>query len=78
MSKGKELTSLIPRIYKKNAENMMLFCWIKAQKQIIPTITLEQAIWNYFRFYGIETWDMECARTSFERMQKEYIDDCNL
>jgi hypothetical protein len=75
MPKEKELTRCIPQIYKRNAENIMLFCWVNAQKQILPTITLDQAIWNYFKFTGIE-WDMESARATFGRLQKEYFEDC--
>jgi len=78
MPKGseKELTKLIPRIYKKSAENLMLYCWVNAQRQIVPTITTEQAIWNYFKFADIISWDMECAIVTYARMQKEFYEDC--
>jgi hypothetical protein len=75
MPKEKDCTKLIPKIYKRNAENLGLFFFVNAQKQIIPTITLEQAIWNYFRFSDIE-WDMESARATFTRLQREFYDDC--
>ena len=75
MPKEKECRSLIPKIYKSNAENLGLFFFVNAQRQIVPTITLEQAIWNYFRFANIE-WDMESARSTFGRMQKEFYEDC--
>lgn len=78
MPKGceKELTKLIPRIYKRNTENLMLFSWVNAQKQILPTITIEQSIWNFFKFAGIDSWDMESAIVTYSRMQKEYFEDC--
>ena len=76
MPKEKLFMGCIPKIYKKNFENQGLFFWINAQKQIVPTITLEQAIWNYFRFTEIEDWNMESARTTYERLQKDYFDDC--
>ncbi len=76
MPKGKECTKLIPRIYKINAENLMLFTFVNAQRQIVPTVTLEQAIWNYFRFTGIDDWDMEAARIQYHRIQKDYFEDC--
>jgi hypothetical protein len=75
MPKEKDFTHCIPKIYKRNAENIMLFCWVNAQKQILPTITLDQAIQNYFRFTDIE-WDMESARATFGRLQKEYFEGC--
>jgi hypothetical protein len=76
MPKEKELTGCIPRIYKCNAENIMLFSWVNAQRQVIPTVSIEQAIWNYFKFIGADSWDMEAARTQFHRLQKFYFNDC--
>jgi hypothetical protein len=75
MPREKELTKCIPKIYKRNAENIMLFCWVNAQRQILPTITLEQAIWNFFKYADIE-WDMESAVSTYSRLQKEYFEDC--
>ena len=77
MPREKECTKLVPMIYKRNAENLLLFAWVNAQKQIVPTITLEQAIWSYFKFTGIDDWDMESARTTYCRLQKEFYKDCN-
>jgi hypothetical protein len=74
MPSEKEITKCIPKIYKRNAENIMLFCWVNAQRQIIPTITIEQAIWNFFKFADID-WDMESALSTYWRLQKEYKDE---
>lgn len=76
MPKRKDCTKLIPRIYQKNAENIMLFSWVNAQRQIVPTVTVEQAIWNYFKYAEIDDWDMECARITYCQMQKDYYKDC--
>ena len=73
--KRKELNHCIPRIYKHNAENIMLFSWVKAQQQRIPTITIDQAIMGYIKFTGID-WDIYSARTTYLRLQKEYLCDC--
>jgi hypothetical protein len=75
MPKEKELTQCIPKIYKVNAENIMLFSWVSAQKQIVPTITIDQAIYNFYKFTGID-WDIESARSTYVRLQKEYFEDC--
>jgi hypothetical protein len=75
MPKQKKCTELIPNIYKVNAENLMLFSWVNAEKQILPTITIEQAIWNFFKFTGVE-WDMECAKSTYRQLQKAYFEDC--
>lgn len=76
MPKRKECTSIVPKIYQVNAENILLFAWVNAQKQIVPTVTWEQAIWNYFKFLGIDDWDMDSAMSTFSRLQKQYYQDC--
>jgi hypothetical protein len=78
MPKEKILTKCIPKIYKRNAENIMLFSWVRAQRQIVPTVTLDQAITNYFRFACIsqEEWDLDSARSTFIKLQKDYFEDC--
>lgn len=76
MPKEKSCTQLVPRIYKINAENILLFSWVNAQKKLVPTVTLEQAIWSYFQFFSIDNWDIESAMATFGRLQKEYYEDC--
>lgn len=76
MPKEKETTKCLPNIYKKNYENIMLFSWVNAQRQLVPTVTIEQAIWAYFNFTGIDDWDIESAKITFSRLQKEYFESC--
>lgn len=78
MPKEKPLTKTIPKIYKRNAESISLLSFVRAQKQIVPTVTLDQAIMNFFREFGIsmDDWDIESARTTYNRMQKDFFDDC--
>lgn len=74
MPKEKEFLKLIPKIYRKNAECIMLFSWVKAQQQIVPTITIDQAIWGFFKFAHIDDWDIESARTTYARLQNDYYE----
>lgn len=77
MPKEKELTKSIANIYKKNAESLLLFAWVKGQKSIVPTVTLDQAILSYFRYMGIsiDEWDIESARTTYNRLQKDFFNE---
>lgn len=63
---------LIPEIYRKNFETISLFFWIEGQKHIVPTITVKESIEKFFIFTGLEM-DAEVARTTYERMKKEYL-----
>ena len=72
----KKITKPIYNLYKKNAENLGLFFFVKGQQSLFPTIKIEQAIMGYFRFMGItlDDWDMECAKTIFTRLQNDYYE----
>lgn len=73
----KKCTKIIPKIYKHHAENIGLFFWIKGQMSIVPTVRIEQAIMSYMKFTGItlDEWDIECACSTYTRMQKEFLSD---
>ena len=70
----KELTKLIPKMYKWNCENMGLFFFCKGQLQIFPTLRIEQVVMNYFRFIDIslDEWDVDSAVATYGRMQNEF------
>lgn len=74
MPTEKNLTKLIPRIYKWNTENLMLFTFIKAQQQIFPAMTIDQAISNFLRFTKItyDEWDLDSIKSTYTRLQNEY------
>ena len=77
MPADKPLTKLIPRVYKWQAENLALFFFIKAQQQIFPALSIDQAIKNFRRFTGVEfqEWDLESMRSTYTRLQNEFF--CN-
>jgi hypothetical protein len=75
MPRIKEMTKCIPRIYKRNAESIGLFFWVNAQKQLVPPISIDQAITNFCRFASVE-WDRESAKATYIKIQKEYYEDC--
>ena len=72
MPKNKEILKLIPTIYRKNYENMGLFFWVEAQKNIIPGITIEQSIVKFLKFADMDL-DIETALTTYQRIKKEYL-----
>jgi hypothetical protein len=74
MPANKILTKLIPRIYKYNYENLGLFFFVKGQLKILPTMSLEHAINNYFKFIDAspDDWDILSARTMYNRMQTDF------
>jgi hypothetical protein len=76
MPKDKEFTKLIPRIYKWNCENLGMFFWVKAQMDIVKTVTLDQALIRYRKFAEIDLdeWDIDSMRATYVRLQKEFYE----
>jgi hypothetical protein len=72
MPKDKEILKLIPTIYRKNFENLGIFFWVEAQKNIIPGITIEQSIVKFLKFADMDL-DIETALTIYQRLKKEYL-----
>lgn len=72
MPKGKPELKLIPKIYQKNYENLGLFFWVEAQKNLLPGITIEQSIQKYCKFVDCE-FDIENAMTTYNRLKKEFL-----
>lgn len=72
MPREKSLIKSIPKIYKRNFESLGLFFWVEAQKQVVPTITIAQAIHSYYQMLG-EEYDCEIAQVNFSRMRAEFI-----
>lgn len=73
----KEIVKIMPKYYRWNAYNTSMFFFIKGQLQLFPTMTLDQAISNYYRFTGIDEgeWDRMTIRTQYDRMQHEFYND---
>lgn len=68
---------IMPKYYRWNAYNMSMFFFIKGQLMLFPTMTLDQAISNYYKFTDIDEgeWDRMAIRTQYCRMQQEFYND---
>jgi hypothetical protein len=74
MSKEKLYEKLIPRIYKRKYEDMGMYFFVSGQRSIVPAISVEKALINYFRYIGEEDYNIESAIVTFFRLQKEYYE----
>ena len=70
----KPCIKIIPQMYKWSFENISLFFFIKAQQQIVPSLTIEAAIKNYCKLTGMtfQDWDPESMKTTYNRMQHDF------
>ena len=74
MPKEKKYKSVIARIYKRSYEDIGMFFFIEGQRQVVPAVTIEQSIENYFRFMDIRDFNPESAMTTYSRIKKEFYE----
>ena len=78
MPKDKEYKLSIPKIYKKNYEDIGLLFWVYAQKRIMSGISIRQSIELYMDFADIskEDFSIETGMQIWQRLNADYLDSC--
>jgi hypothetical protein len=73
----KKIVTLLPKFYRWNTYNTSMFFSIRTQVMFFPTMTIDQAITNYYKLTGIEEddWDRESIRATYTRLQSEFFND---
>jgi hypothetical protein len=74
MSRERKYKDIIPRIYQRSYYDIALFIYVTAQKDIMPAISIEKALYNFFKRMCIEDFNIDSALTTYFRMQKEHFD----
>lgn len=70
----KSLKQVIPKLYKRQFLEGVLFGWIRAQKALVPSITIEQAVESFYKDQDIteDEFPLTDCRTTYHRMTSEY------
>ena len=68
------LNKVIPKIYKRQWLEGVLFGWIRAHKTLVPSASVEQAIKSFYKDQDITEGEfpMQTCRTVYKRMTNEY------
>lgn len=74
MPKEKIFINLIARIYKRNYEDIGMFFFVEAQRMIVPAVTIEQAVDNYFRYLGVRDFNHDSAVATYSKLKREYYE----
>lgn len=71
---NKSIKQRIPKIYKRQWLEAVLFGWIRANKTIIPSITIEQAVESFYKDQDITEYDypMSDCISTYQRMTREF------
>lgn len=76
MPKTKEIgLDVIPKIYKRNSEEVALLFWVLAQRSLLPSMSIKESIYRFFEYTNITTWDIDCALVVFNNLQNDFLND---
>ena len=65
---------MIPKIYRRNYEDIAMFFYVTGQRVILPALSIEKALYNFFKSVREEDFNIESARVTFQNLQKEYYE----
>ncbi|HZK60713.1 MAG TPA: hypothetical protein VFC41_01465 [Anaerovoracaceae bacterium] len=74
MAKEKASEKLIEKIYRRKYEDIAMVFFVDGQRSIVPAISVEKALYNFFKHIGEEDYNMESALTIYGRLKKEYYE----
>lgn len=74
MPKQKESEKLIPKIYRRKFEDMAMLFFVEGQRKIIPAMTIEQGLYNFYQYIGEDEFNIESAIVIFSQLRAEFID----
>ncbi len=65
---------VIDKIYRRNYADIGMFFWVESIRSVIPTVTIEQGIYGYYRYLCIEDFNIESAMATYSKMKKEFYE----
>jgi len=75
MPKEKNFKNEIPALYKKNAEDLLMYGWVTAQKAIVPSLSVSKSIKLFMDHFNISEDDMslETAQMVYNRLNETFL-----
>ena len=74
MPAEKDIEKTIPKLYRRKFEDMALLFYVEGQRDIMPAVTVEKAVINFFRKIDCDDYNLESAMTTYMNLKKEYFE----
>jgi hypothetical protein len=73
---SQETVVCVPKLYKRNALDLMMFGFIEGVKTAMPTLTIQQCIILFNKKINTpnEDYSIEVDRNKYNRMKNEYYE----
>ena len=74
MPKETKSEKLIHKIYRRKYEDIAMLFFVDGQRAIMPAITVEKAMYNFFKFIGETEYNIESKLTTYSSLKKEFYE----
>lgn len=73
MTKDKPFKEDIPKMYRRSAEDLLMYGYVSGLQKGLPDLSTKKCIELFLQEFGLEEDDypFECAYTTFGRIRKE-------
>jgi len=75
MSKEKPFEGKISNLYKKNSIDSMMFGWVSGISEVLPAVSVNQAIEMFKEWIGLseDDYPTNSARITYSRIKQDFI-----
>lgn len=62
------------KFYRRRSQDLLVFGWVKALTSKFPTISIDNALDDFAKYFKVDDFNKERAKLEYNRMQKELLD----
>lgn len=75
MPKTSAYKNAIARFYRRGVLDVSLFNWVSCTRSLFPTVSIEESLRGWYKFYQIneDDYSIKTASQTFFRMQEELL-----
>ena len=74
MTKRKPMAAEIPRLYQRNAEDLLMYGYVVGMQKALPSVTTKKCIELFMDDFGLyeDIYSFDCAYATFMKLRKEH------
>jgi hypothetical protein len=74
MTKRKPIAADIPKLYQRNAEDLLMYGYVIGMQTALPSVSTKKCIEMFMISFGLheDIYSFDCAYATFMRLRKEH------
>lgn len=76
MPENAYLENAVPKFFRRNALDIIIHTWITATRNVLPSVTIQEAAMSCMKFYGIseDQMTLKSVISTYNRVHQELLD----